>query len=69
MTRAMDVRDEEAVKSLYAEVEREFGTVDVLVNNAGAGTSTLGIRDIDAKDFWYDFVSVTELADFEGRPR
>src|SRR5229473_1399582 len=36
-----DVADSAQVKAMFAEIEREFGTLDVLVNNAGiAGTST-----------------------------
>jgi 3-oxoacyl-[acyl-carrier protein] reductase len=35
-----DVADSAQVKALFAQVERDFGTLDVLVNNAGiAGTS------------------------------
>ncbi len=35
-----DVADSAQVKAMFAEVEREFGSLDVLVNNAGiAGTS------------------------------
>ena len=32
-----DVADPEAVKALFAEVEREFGRLDLLFNNAGRG--------------------------------
>ena len=36
----VDVADSAQVKAMFAEVEREFGSLDVLVNNAGiAGTS------------------------------
>jgi 3-oxoacyl-[acyl-carrier protein] reductase len=35
-----DVADSTQVKAMFAEIEREFGSLDVLVNNAGiAGTS------------------------------
>jgi len=35
-----DVADSAQVKTMFAEIEREFGSLDVLVNNAGiAGTS------------------------------
>ena len=37
---AADVADSAQVKAMFAVVEREFGSLDVLVNNAGiAGTS------------------------------
>jgi len=37
---AADVADSAQVKAMFAQVERDFGTLDVLVNNAGiAGTS------------------------------
>jgi NAD(P)-dependent dehydrogenase (short-subunit alcohol dehydrogenase family) len=48
------------VKSLYGKIQSDFGTVDVLVNNAGLGTSALPIEDVDPEDFWYDFVSEIE---------
>jgi len=36
-----DVADSAQVKAMFAQIEREFGTLDVLVNNAGiSGTST-----------------------------
>jgi len=36
----VDVADSAQVKAMFAEIEREFGSLDVLVNNAGiAGTS------------------------------
>ena len=57
MTRALDIRSEEDVKALYASIYEEFGTVDVLINNAGSGKVVLPIKDIEAQDFWYDFVS------------
>ena len=36
--KAADVKDYEAVQALFAFVDREFGGIDVLVNNAGTGT-------------------------------
>ncbi|MCH2171309.1 SDR family oxidoreductase [Myxococcota bacterium] len=41
----MDVRDEDAVQAFLAQVKARFGTVHVLVNNAGGG-------------FWSEFLAV-----------
>lgn len=57
LTQALDIRNQDSVKALYAKIKAEFGTVDVLVNNAGSGKSALPIKDADPEDFWYDFVS------------
>lgn len=54
----MDIRDEDAVKVLFDRIKSEIGTVDVLVNNAGSGKSALPVRDVDPRDFWYDFVCI-----------
>jgi len=40
-----DVADSAQVKAMFAEVERDFGTLDVLVNNAGIGSSGLAQAD------------------------
>ena len=37
MTGVLDVRDGDAVRTWLATIEREYGRVDVLVNNAGGG--------------------------------
>ena len=37
MTRELDVRDGDGVASWLAEIEGEFGSVDIVVNNAGGG--------------------------------
>jgi NAD(P)-dependent dehydrogenase (short-subunit alcohol dehydrogenase family) len=39
MVKALDVTDEEQVKSLAEELLQEIGHIDVLINNAGLGTS------------------------------
>ena len=57
LTQALDIRDKSAVEALFAKIKLEFGTVDVLVNNAGSGKSALPIKDVAPEDFWYDFVS------------
>jgi NADP-dependent 3-hydroxy acid dehydrogenase YdfG len=57
LTQALDIRNKESVEALFAKIKSEFGTVDVLINNAGSGKSALPIKDVDPEDFWYDFVS------------
>jgi 3-oxoacyl-[acyl-carrier protein] reductase len=42
-----DVADSAQVKAMFAEVEREFGSLDVLVNNAGIGSAGLAPADRD----------------------
>jgi NAD(P)-dependent dehydrogenase (short-subunit alcohol dehydrogenase family) len=41
-----DVGDPEAVKALFALVEREFGRLDLLFNNAGGGAPPLTIDEL-----------------------
>ena len=43
---AADVRDEEAVESVFAETTRRFGGLDILVNNAGVGVFIAGGRSV-----------------------
>lgn len=57
LTEAMDVCDKEAVKKLSARVKAEVGAADVLINNAGTGSSSTPIGDIDPDDFWNAVVS------------
>ena len=40
-----DVADSAQVKAMFAEIEREFGTLDVLVNNAGIAGASAAERD------------------------
>jgi 3-oxoacyl-[acyl-carrier protein] reductase len=42
-----DVADSAQVKAMFAEVEREFGSLDVLVNNAGIGSAGTSTADRD----------------------
>ncbi|KAH7327374.1 putative oxidoreductase ucpA [Rhexocercosporidium sp. MPI-PUGE-AT-0058] len=55
LVRSVDIRDQGAVRKLYADIKSTFGTADVLINNAGCGKSALPMKEIDAADFWYDF--------------
>ncbi|KAG4436873.1 hypothetical protein IFR05_007636 [Cadophora sp. M221] len=55
LAQSVDIRDESAIRDLFADIKAKFGTADVLVNNAGSGKSALPIKEVDASDFWYDF--------------
>ena len=62
LTQAADICNPDAVKELYARIEAEFGSVDVLVNNAGSNKSVLPIKDQDLDSFWLDFVSLERIS-------
>lgn len=47
---ACDVGDEDAVRQLFAETARRFGTVDVLINNAGIMPKT-PFTDVSAEEW------------------
>jgi len=49
--RALDVRDSSAVRALVAELEAEFGPIDVLVNNAGLALSVEPAYKVDLADW------------------
>lgn len=51
-----DVSDKEAVKVAIAEIFKEFGRIDVLVNNAGITRDNLFIRMSD--DDWDDVIRI-----------
>lgn len=46
---------------LFEIVKMKLGGVDALVNNAGVTTSSLPLKDIDASDFWFDFVGTLPI--------
>ena len=50
-----DITDGEKRHSFCEQVKKEFGTVDVLVNNAGANTKKDKIVDINLEDLRYMF--------------
>ena len=50
-----DITDGEKRHSFCAHVKKEFGTVDVLVNNAGANTKKNKVADINLDDLRYMF--------------
>ena len=47
----VDMRDIDALANAIAETERDYGPVDVLVNNAGIGGQGLALGDIDIATF------------------
>ncbi len=51
-----DIRSEDAVRAAFEKIRGEFGTVDVLVNNAGV-TSLVPVRDMSLEQ-WRDVVDV-----------
>ena len=54
-TECFDITDGEKRHSFCQHVKQEFGTVDVLVNNAGANTKKDKITDINLDDLRYMF--------------
>jgi NAD(P)-dependent dehydrogenase (short-subunit alcohol dehydrogenase family) len=63
MAAPCDVRDREKIFSYVKEAEARFGTVDVLVNNAGGSAGLLGklTRFVDAEVETLDFVLDTNI--------
>lgn len=49
-----DVTDSHAVHHLAAETERQLGSVDLLVNNAGSLSALGPIWEVDPEDWWHD---------------
>jgi 3-oxoacyl-[acyl-carrier protein] reductase len=45
----VDVTDEPAVEALFNSVQREFGSVDGLINNAGITSDALLVKAVDGK--------------------
>ncbi|WP_026381878.1 SDR family oxidoreductase [Afifella pfennigii] len=48
---AADVADAGAVEALFAEIEKRFGRLDLLFNNAGTGSSAATIDEIPVETF------------------
>jgi NAD(P)-dependent dehydrogenase (short-subunit alcohol dehydrogenase family) len=46
-----DVRSEAQVEAMLAECERVFGTVDILINNAGVGFIGKTVEEMSSEDF------------------
>ena len=62
-TTVADVSDDSAVDHLFADVQRNLGGLDVLVNNAGIAGPTGAIEDIDPKE-WRRCIEVDLTAQF-----
>jgi NAD(P)-dependent dehydrogenase (short-subunit alcohol dehydrogenase family) len=58
-----DVSDRDAVERVFADVQRELGGLDVLVNNAGIAGPTGGIDELDVQA-WEDTIDVNLNAQF-----
>jgi 3-oxoacyl-[acyl-carrier protein] reductase len=60
-----DVGDESAVKGMFARIEKEWGGLDVLVNNAGT-THFVEHHDLDAltDQVWRDIFQINVLGTF-----
>ncbi len=61
--KSCDVGDPNAVKSLFAEVERTFGRLDLLFNNAGAGAPGVPIDELTYEQ-WRTVVDVNLTGSF-----
>jgi NAD(P)-dependent dehydrogenase (short-subunit alcohol dehydrogenase family) len=46
-----DVRDPESVAALFAEIDAQFGRLDVLFNNAGMGAPGVALEDITVEQW------------------
>ncbi len=57
-----DITDGAAVERLFSEVEQSLGPVDVLVANAGAGTSASVVRTTDEQ--WQQMLDINLTAPF-----
>jgi NAD(P)-dependent dehydrogenase (short-subunit alcohol dehydrogenase family) len=49
-----DVTDSSAVFAMVAQVERELGAVDIIVNNAGRLTSIAPVWEVNPDEWWQD---------------
>ena len=54
----LDVTDQRSIKSAVARAETEVGSIDILVNNSGVG-STQRLQDVDTDNF--DFIFNTNV--------
>lgn len=55
--RVTDVTNHEEVQALFSEVDKQFGRLDVLFNNAGRGAPAVPIEELPVQT-WLDVVNV-----------
>jgi NAD(P)-dependent dehydrogenase (short-subunit alcohol dehydrogenase family) len=60
---ACDVSDPEAVKGLFAEIERAFGRLDLLFNNAGVGAPPVDLDELSYEQ-WKNVVDINLTGSF-----
>lgn len=56
VTHACDVRDPKSVSGLFATVKREFGSLDILINNAGIAQPLLSADELSVEQ-WNDVIA------------
>ena len=55
---AGNVSNEDDIKSIFTKAVEKFGTVDVVINAAGAMDTDTSIGKIEPAKWWNDFVSI-----------
>ncbi len=63
MVKVCDVRSPESVEGLAASAKRQFGWVDVLVNNAGIAHASLPVEKLSCED-WKDVIETNLTGTF-----
>src|SRR5262245_16386681 len=56
LTHACDVRDPKSVAGLFAVAKREFGSLDMLINNAGIAQPVVGTDELSV-EHWNDVIA------------
>lgn len=57
----LDVTSNDSVKTFFEQVKAEYGTIDVLVSNAGSNDNQEMLADSDPERWWKDMVSCSSL--------
>lgn len=52
-----DINDDVSVDAAFAKIKKEYGSADILINNASILTPPQRLGDVDIKSWWSDFVS------------